>query len=125
MSSGSRSQDSDKRRRRKNSHGSGGSNNEPERAERETNKLLANLEEVAREESNCDKNSRRPVNNQILLDLARDIKPPPKESLELAAAPAVKSPKGKARPAKPKETISYGPMPSFEREIQKIIAEQV
>ena len=129
-SSGSRSQDSDKRRRRKNSHGSGGSNNEsslsnPERAEKETNKL-ANLEEVAREESICDKNSRpgRPVNNQILLDLARDIKPPPKESLELAAA-AVKSPKGKARPSKPKETISYGPMPSFEREIQKIIAEQV
>ena len=127
-SSSSRSQDSDKRRRRKNSHGSGGSNNESslsncERSEKETNKL-ANLEEAAREESICDKNSRRPVNNQILLDLARDIKPPPKESLDLAAA-AVKSPKGKARPSKPKETISYGPMPSFEREIQKIIAEQV
>ena len=128
-SSGSRrSEDSDKRRRRKNSHGSGGSNNESSLAncEKEASKL-ANLEEAAREESICDKNSRpgRPVNNQILLDLARDIRPPPKESLDLAGAAAVKSPKGKARPSKPKETSSYGPMPSFEREIQKIIAEQV
>ena len=65
----------------------------------------------------------RHVNNQILLDMAKDIKPAPKESLDIFGG--VKSPKGKAKPSKSKETVTYGPMPSFEREIQKIIAEQV
>ena len=123
-SSGSRSNDSDKRRRRKNSQSSAGSNKEASlsNTEKETNKL-ANLEEAKREESICDNSSRRHVNNQILLDMAKDIKPPPKESLDLLGG--VKSPKGKAKPSKSKETVNYGPMPSFEREIQKIIAEQV
>ena len=55
--------------------------------------------------------------------MAKDIKPPPHEPNDIR--PGIKSPKGKGRPSKSKDTVSYGPMPNFEREIQKIIAEQV
>merc|ERR1719480_351559 len=90
-------------------------------------KKLANVEEVNKEETNCDMESSdgrqlRLVHNQVLLDMAKDIKPPPQEPANLKSE--IKSPKGKGKPSKSKETSSYGPMPNFEREIQKIIAEQ-
>ena len=124
-SSGGRSSGSDHRqRRRKNSQGSGGSNNET--CLSNDSKKLANVEEVNKEEANCDMESDggrqlRLVHNQVLLDMAKDIKPPPHEPVKSE----IKSPKGKGKPSKSKETSSYGPMPNFEREIQKIIAEQV
>ena len=125
-SSGGRSSGSDHRRRRKNSQGSGGSNNET-CLSNDSSKKLANVEEVNKEETNCDMETGRQklrlVNNQVLLDMAKDIKPPPQESKHFRSG--IKSPKGKGKPAKSKETSSYGPMPNFEREIQKIIAEQV
>ena len=126
-SSGGRSSGSDHRqRRRKNSQGSGGSNNETCLSNDSSSKKLANVEEVNKEETNCDMESGRQlrlVHNQVLLDMAKDIKPPPHEPANLKSE--IKSPKGKGKPSKSKETSSYGPMPNFEREIQKIIAEQV
>ena len=129
-SSGGRSSGSDHRqRRRKNSQGSGGSNNETQCLSNDSSsKKLANVEEVNKEETNCDMESSdgrqlRLVHNQVLLDMAKDIKPPPHEPVNLKSE--IKSPKGKGKPSKSKETSSYGPMPNFEREIQKIIAEQV
>ena len=61
----------------------------------------------------------RHVNNQVLVEMAKDIRPPPLEPQE------ARSPRGKAgRPPRGKETAGFGPMPSFEREVQRIIAEQ-
>ena len=118
---------SEQRRRRKSSQGSGGSNHETCLSNSDSNsKKLANVEEFKKEETNCDSQpGRQPrlVNNQVLFDMAKDIKPPPHEPNDIR--PGIKSPKGKGRPSKSKDTVSYGPMPNFEREIQKIIAEQV
>ena len=128
-SSGGRSSESEPRRRRKSSQGSGGStNNNTESCLSNDSKKLANVEEVKKEESNCDTNSGREmalrlVNNQVLLDMAKGIKPPPNDPADVKGG--IKSPKGKGKPTKTKDAVSYGPMPNFEREIQKIIAEQV
>jgi hypothetical protein len=129
-SSGGRSSGSDQRRRRKNSHGSG-SNSETclsgAEKEKETNKALSNVEEAKKEDSNCDNNSGqelRLVHNQVLVDMAKDIRPPPFDGVD--AKDEVRSPKVKAKPTKSKDGGSfYGPMPNFEKEIQRILAEQV
>jgi hypothetical protein len=63
----------------------------------------------------------RKVNNQVLVEMARDIRPPPLEPSE------VRSPRGaKGRPGRGQKesTAAFGPMPNFEREVQRIIAEQ-
>lgn len=61
----------------------------------------------------------RPVQHQVLAAMARDIRPPPLEQDE------VRSPRGKQRP-RGKEALpqGYGPLPSFEREVQRILAEK-
>ena len=124
-SSGGRSSESEQRRRRKSSQGSGGSNNNNESCLSNDSKKLANVEEVKKEESICDTNSGlRLVNNQVLLDMAKGIKPPPNDPTQDLKG-GIKSPKGKGKPTKAKDAVPYGPMPNFEREIQKIIAEQV
>jgi len=128
-SSGGRSSGSDQRRRRKNSHGSG-SNSETclsgAEKEKETNKALSNVEEGKKEDSNCDNTSGqelRLVHNQVLLNMAKDIRPPPVDGAD--GKDEVKSPKVKAKPTKSKDGgSSYGPMPNFEKEIQRILAEQ-
>ena len=126
-SSGGRSNGSDQRRRRKNSHGSG-SNSETclsgAEKEKDPNKALSNVEEGKKEDSNCDKTNGqdlRLVHNQVLVNMAKDIRPPPVDGAE-----DMKSPKVKAKPTKSKEGgSSYGPTPNFEKEIQRILAEQV
>jgi len=124
-SSGGRSSESEQRRRRRSSQGSGGSNNNNnESCLSNDSKKLANVEEVKKEESICDTNSGlRLVNNQVLLDMAKGIKPPPNDPTPDLKG-GIKSPKGKGKPTKAKDAVPYGPMPNFEREIQKIIAEQ-
>jgi len=125
-SSGGRSNGSDQRRRRKNSHGSG-SNSETclssAEKEKDPNKALSNVEEGKKEDSNCDKTNGqdlRLVHNQVLVNMAKDIRPPPVDGAE-----DMKSPKVKAKPTKSKEGgSSYGPTPNFEKEIQRILAEQ-
>merc|ERR1712013_96065 len=114
------------RRRRKNSHGSG-SNSETclsgAEKEKDPNKALSNVEEGKKEDSNCDKTNGqdlRLVHNQVLVNMAKDIRPPPVDGAE-----DMKSPKVKAKPTKSKEGgSSYGPTPNFEKEIQRILAEQ-
>jgi len=125
-SSGGRSNGSDQRRRRKNSHGSG-SNSETclsgAEKEKEPIKSLPNVEEGKKEDSNCDNTNGqdlRLVHNQVLVNMAKDIRPPPVDGAE-----DMKSPKVKAKPTKSKDGgSSYGPMPNFEKEIQRILAEQ-
>jgi hypothetical protein len=129
-SSGGRSSGSDQRRRQKNSHGSG-SNRETclsgAEKEKETNKALSNVEEAKKEDSNCGNKSGqelRLVHNQVLVDMAKDNRPPPFDGVD--AKDEVRSPKVKAKPTKSKDGgSSYGPMPNFEKEIQRILAEQV
>lgn len=72
-----------------------------------------------KEDSNCDKSPElRLVNNQVLLDITKDIRPPPSDPSSDF--------KVRAKGARTKETFpAIGPMPNFEREIQKIIAQQV
>ena len=67
------------------------------------------------------------MNNQVLVDMAKGIKPPPPEAKDSHGqhGAGVKSPKGKGKSSKSKDNVPFGPMPNFEREIQKIIAEQV
>merc|ERR1719150_2966338 len=63
----------------------------------------------------------RQVNNQVLVEMARDIRPPPLEPSE------VRSPRGakvRAGRGQKESKAAFGPMPNFEREVQRIIAEQ-
>ena len=126
-SSGGRSSGSDRQRKRKNSNNSGGgekekNNSGSERDSSDTSRLLPGVEEVAREDTNCDmKDEPRPVESDVLINMARGIKPPPVDPLKSD----IRSPKVKLRPGRQKENKSFGPMPNFEREIHRIIAEQV
>ena len=85
------------------------------------------MEEVKKEDSNCDNKSGqelRLVHNQVLVNMAKDIRPPPVDGV--VGNDEIKSPKVKAKPTKSKDGVSsYGPMPNFEKEIQRILAEQV
>ena len=95
------------------------------------------------------------VNNQVLVEMARDIRPPPLEPSEVTTKLTsaiyflkqcqqqsfstsqrlcfaknmlkVRSPrgaKGRAGRGQKESTAAFGPMPNFEREVQRIIAEQ-
>ena len=75
------------------------------------------------------------VNNQVLVEMARDIRPPPlepsevtgKSDLLLNLLEQVRSPrgaKGRAGRGQKESKAAFGPMPNFEREVQRIIAEQ-
>ena len=79
------------------------------------------------------------VNNQVLVEMARDIRPPPLEPSEVTKLTSdfvvvvcictaqVRSPRGaKVRGGRGQKesTAAFGPMPNFEREVQRIIAEQ-
>ena len=78
------------------------------------------------------------VNNQVLVEMARDIRPPPLEPSEVTAVTGksdlllnlleqVRSPrgaKGRAGRGQKESKAAFGPMPNFEREVQRIIAEQ-
>ena len=87
------------------------------------------------------------VNNQVLVEMARDIRPPPLEPSEVTKVDIcyllfqttsqclcfaknliqVRSPrgaKGRAGRGQKESTAAFGPMPNFEREVQRIIAEQ-
>ena len=106
-----RSSGSDQRRKRKTSNGSSvGSASQNDGLSK-----LANVDEG--EAGVCDSGQLRPVNNQVLLDITRDIKPPPHDPSPIRG-------KMKGKPGRSKD-FPIGPMPNFEREIQKIIAEQV
>merc|ERR1719362_2656375 len=63
----------------------------------------------------------RQVNNQVLVEMARDIRPPPLEPSEVRSP---RGAKGRAGLGQKESTAAFGPMPNFEREVQRIIAEQ-
>jgi len=63
----------------------------------------------------------RQVNNQVLVEMARDIRPPPLEPSEVRSP---RGAKGRAGRGQKESTAAFGPMPNFEREVQRIIAEQ-
>ena len=158
-----RSSGSDRRRQRKNSHGSlaggekekGLSKSANESSPREaggscSNQLggggkLPGLAESRREgeaaAANCD-NTRsevgsglRPVGTDVLVNMAKDIRPPPLSDpspREEFRSPRVKAKVvggGGSRSSKAdsggNSSQAFGPMPNFEREIQRILAEQV
>ena len=132
-SSGGRSSGSDRQRRRKNSNNSSG---EKERKETEEvdGRLLPGLQETRVEDNICDNkdDSPRLVGSEVLVNMARNIKPPPLDGargVDVLVDPVrggdIRSPKVKLRPGKSKDPQGFGPMPSFEKEIQRIIAEQV
>merc|ERR1719320_1853162 len=80
----------------KNSHGSG-SNSETclsgAEKEKDPNKALSNVEEGKKEDSNCDKTNGqdlRLVHNQVLVNMAKDIRPPPVDGAEDMKSPKVK-----------------------------------
>ena len=103
-------------RKRKNSNNSGGERNESG-SERDDSRLLPGVPELRTEDTICDtKGEPRVVESEVLVNMARNIKPPPVD---------IRSPKVRLRTGKHKDNQSFGPMPSFEREIQRIIAEQV
>ena len=80
------------------------------------------------EKEDCDKvtGASRRVDSEVLVNMQKDIRPPPVEPGEEETSDALRSPRMKGKPAKLKDQIPrYGPMPNFEREIQKILAEQV
>ena len=81
------------------------------------------------------------MNNQVLVEMARDIRPPPLEPSEVTTLTSdslpvavvcicteqVRSPrgaKGRGGRGQKEPTAAFGPMPNFEREVQRIIAEQ-
>ena len=80
------------------------------------------------------------MNNQVLVEMARDIRPPPLEPSEVTtltpdsllllsalSTKQVRSPrgaKGRGGRGQKESTAAFGPMPNFEREVQRIIAEQ-
>merc|ERR1719150_3569154 len=63
----------------------------------------------------------RKVNNQVLVEMARDIRPPPLEPSEVRSP---RGAKGRAGRGQKESKAAFGPMPNFEREVQRIIAEQ-
>jgi hypothetical protein len=88
--------------------------------------------------ANCDKagGPARPVGAEVLVNMAKDIRPPPlgDSSREDFRSPRAKAKAGGggSRAGKGGESggtkggqQAYGPMPNFEREIQRILAEQV
>ncbi len=89
--------------------------------------------------ANCDKAGGpvRPVGAEVLVNMAKDIRPPPlgdSSSREDFRSPRAKAKAGGggSRAGKGGESggtkggqQAYGPMPNFEREIQRILAEQV
>ncbi len=89
--------------------------------------------------ANCDKAGGpvRPVGAEVLVNMAKDIRPPPlgdssREDFRSPRAKAKAGGGGGSRAGKGGESggtkggqQAYGPMPNFEREIQRILAEQV
>ena len=72
-------------------------------------------------DTNCDNdNQPRAVGSEVLLNMARNIKPPPVDPKA-----ELRSPKARPRTTKGKDSHGFGPTPSFEKEIQRIIAQQV
>jgi class 3 adenylate cyclase len=95
-------------------------------------------EEAAASTINCDKNrpdgtgsGPRPVGADVLVNMAKDIRPPPLGTPEEFRSPRVKaktgggSRSGKGESSGGSGGQAFGPMPNFEREIQRILAEQV
>jgi hypothetical protein len=142
-----RSSGSERRRQRKNSHSSstGGEKEKGLSKNGETGlgepggklpQLLPGLVERRGEEAaaaNCDKETvPRPVNTDVLVEMAKDIRPPPlgdgPSSHQEFRSPRAKT-KVSTRSGKGDSGSgsghAYGPMPNFEREIQRILAEQV
>jgi len=105
-SSGGRSSGSEKRRHRKISTNS----------DKKIDGVLPGLPET-----NCDKDDQpRAVESEVLRNMARSIKPPPVDPLR----GDLRSPKARPRVGRSKDSQGFGPTPSFEKEIQRIIAEQ-
>ena len=136
--------DRPQRRRRRSSNNSGGASGGGEREksrsgsemEAECSRLLPDLSEDNNglaDQNNCDSTTSdapRIVGSQVLVNMAKSIKPPPLEKdHKRLASKSVHSPKvrlrGQGKQSRDNHNQGFGPMPSFEREIHRIIAEQV
>ena len=123
--------------------GSGGAAGEREKSrsgselETECSRLLPELSEdniSADVVNNCDSTTSdapRVVGSDVLVNLAKSIKPPPLEKdQKRLVSKEVRSPKVRLRNqggkfGRDNHNPGFGPMPGFEREIHRIIAEQV
>ena len=145
-SSGGRSSGSDRQRRRKNSNNSTtGDTERKEIGDTVEGRLLPGLQEtrllpglqetrLMADDNICDSKDEDPrvVGSEVLVNMARNIKPPPMEGgrdvsklFDPVRGVDVRSPKVKVRAGKSKDSENFGPMPNFEKEIERIIAEQV